>query len=121
MSKLLYEQRKLKKKWKEKFSPKQLGKGSGWVKELNKAYTDGKFAVMSRPVQTEWGEVIHVCIRNADNTDIAWADKQRIKNELFGTFKTAIEVFPSEFNLVDEANMYHLWILPENFKLPFSL
>lgn len=67
---------------------------------------------MSRLLETEIGEVEHICIRNADNTDIPWAEKQRIKNELVGRKRTAIEVFPSEDRLIVQADMYHLWVLP---------
>jgi hypothetical protein len=107
------------KKWIGKPSPKSMKVGTGWFGELDKAYSDGEYAVMTRPVLTEWGQVIHACIRNTNSTDISWAEKQRIKNELFGKESTAIEVFPDESELVDEANMYHIWILP--MKLPFGL
>lgn len=111
------------KNWIGKPSPKSKRVGTGWFGELDRAWTsiDGQYAVMSRPVDTEWGAVIHACIRNLDSTDIPWAVKQQIKNELFGYEATAIEVFPAETDLVDEANMYHIWILPEGFEIPFGL
>lgn len=95
--------------------------GTGWFGEIDKAYSDGEYAVMTRQVLTEWGQVIHACIRNAENTDIPWAEKQKIKNELFGIDSTAVEVFPADSELVDEANMYHIWVLPKSMRLPFSL
>lgn len=76
---------------------------------------------------TEWGEVTQLTIRrhDADNgakgRQVSWADKQRIKDELVGGRFTAIEVFPSQENLVDQANLYHLWVLPEDMELPFGL
>lgn len=113
----------MKRKWIGKPSPKSLHQGTGWFGELNKVWVDDArdYCVMSRTVETEWGTVQHVCIRNAYNTDIPWIEKQAIKNELFGEEVTAIEVFPSMSELADEANMYHLWILPNNFKIPFTL
>jgi hypothetical protein len=109
-------------KWKRRVSPKESGAaGQGWFSELSKAWSDGKYAVMIRDVETEWGRVQHACIRNVSSTGIPWAEKQRIKNELFGENAVAIEVFPKVSELVDEANMYHLWILPEGFELPFGL
>lgn len=110
-------------KWIGRPSPKSQRVGSGWVGELDRAYTDigYQYAVMTRKVQTDWGEVIHACIRNTDNSDIPWSEKQRIKNELLGEERTAIEVFPAVSDLVDEANMYHLWILPAGMRLPFGL
>lgn len=35
--------------------------------------------------------------------------------------RVAIEVFPSQDQLVDEANVYHLWVLPKEVQLPFGL
>lgn len=51
----------------------------------------------------------------------SWADLQRIKNELVGRERTAVEVFPPDSELVDEARVYHLWVLPEGQRLPFGL
>jgi hypothetical protein len=72
--------------------------------------------------QTEWGEVTHIAIRRHDGgTSIPWADKQRIKDDLVGPERLAIEVFPPRDELDDAANMYHLWVLPAGFELPFRL
>lgn len=57
--------------------------------------------------------------RNDETTKVSWKDKQRIKNELFGEEVTAIEVFPPQSRLVDEANIYWLWILPADSKYSF--
>ncbi|MBU5670269.1 DUF7694 domain-containing protein [Paenibacillus brevis] len=108
-------------KWIGMPSPKSRHIGTGWVAELDRAYVDGEYAVMTRKIETEWGQVIHACIRNTDSTDIPWAEKQRIKNELLGKERIAIEVFPKESELVDAANMYHLWVLPAGMKLPFGI
>ena len=107
--------------WKRGKSPAEVGYGNGWCRELDRAYTNGEYAVMVRTVQTPWGAVEHACIRNTDNTDIPWREKQKIKNDLFGRERVAVEIFPAESELVDDANMYHLWILPDGFKLPFGL
>lgn len=109
-------------KWIRELSPADKNYGSGWCKQMDRCWRqDRKYVVMSRLIKTDWGIVEHICIRNQDNTDIPWAEKQRIKNELFGRNRTAIEVFPGEDRLVDEAGMYHLWLLPKEFSLPFGL
>jgi hypothetical protein len=53
----------------------------------------------------------------------SWPDLQRIKDTLpvGGPERIAIEVYPRDSELVDDANMYHLWLLPEGFDLPFGL
>lgn len=115
--------------WTEKPSPKDLKYGSGWLRELNRVYVanDQSYCVMTRDIDTPIGKVTHACIRNQgsketnwNGTDITWSEKQRIKNEIFGEDSVAIEVFPKESELVDCANMYHLWIL-HDFEIPFGL
>lgn len=108
--------------WVEHPSPKQLKRGDGWFGELDRVYRQGnEYIVMVRDVPTEWGIVQHACMRNNLSHDIPWAEKQRIKNEIFGKEAQAIEVFPKESLLVDEANMYHIWLLPADMYLPFGL
>lgn len=109
-------------KWIRELSPKDKAFGDGWCRDMDRCYREGrKIVVLSRLINTSIGIVEHMAIRNADNTDISWSTKQRIKNELAGRKRTAIEVFPSEDRMIDAANMYHLWILPEGFDLPFGL
>lgn len=109
--------------WIEHPSPKQLKKGDGWFGELSCVLRDkdNQFVVMIREVETEWGIVEHACIKSATDDDIAWRDKQRIKNQIFGDESLAIEVFPKVSELVDHANLYHIWVLPEDMKLPFGI
>lgn len=105
-------------------SPKSKHVGGGWFGEMNKVYVDEKrfYCVMIRTIVVpEWGQVEHAAIRNTPSTDISWAEKQRIKNEIFGNERVAFEVFPKESELVDEANMYHIWVLPEGASLPINL
>lgn len=44
---------------------------------------------------------------------------QRIKDELAGVRATGVEIYPPHDEIVDGANMYHLWIVPA--PLPFGL
>jgi hypothetical protein len=103
------------KKVKSKFNP------TGWFKEIDRAYVNGVFSVIVRTVKNEYGLCKHAAIRNIDSTEILWKDKQEIKNKIFGESAVAIEIFPKQDELVDGANMYHLWILPDSFNLPFNL
>ncbi len=113
------------KNWKRQIAPKGQLKNKGevdWFSNFDKCFTQGrKYCVLARQINTSWGVVEHICMRNAEGTDIPWAEKQRIKNELFGESRLAIEVYPAQDRLVDEANMYHLWILPEWFEMPFGI
>lgn len=49
-----------------------------------------------------------------------WRHFQRIKSEIAGAEREAIEIFPPESSLVDGANQYHLWVLPEGETTPFT-
>lgn len=42
-----------------------------------------------------------------------WRHLQSIKNEVVGAEREAFEIFPAESRLMDTANQYHLWVLPE--------
>ncbi|HEX8773708.1 MAG TPA: hypothetical protein VF735_08855 [Pyrinomonadaceae bacterium] len=80
------------------------------------------FIVFIGRIPCEWGDVDLMMIWREDKRPIqSWDDLQRIKNGLRGYERTAIEVFPSESRLINEANLRHLWVLPESFKLPFGL
>lgn len=52
---------------------------------------------------------------------MTWAQKQRIKNEIFGAERVAFEVYPPESELVDQSDMYWIWIMPAGTPLPFKL
>lgn len=56
------------------------------------------------------GKIVAGIRRHDQSTNISWATKQRIKNEIFGTESGFVEVFPPESLLVDDANMYWLWM-----------
>lgn len=49
-----------------------------------------------------------------------WAELQRIKNELIGPEREGVQVFPKVSDLVDEAEMYHLWLYPADEPCPFN-
>lgn len=54
-----------------------------------------------------------------DFTDgITWDDLQMVKNKIFGEERTAIEIFPPESQLINVRNVRHLWLMPEDYKLP---
>lgn len=49
---------------------------------------------------------------------IAWEDLQRLKAEAGYPLHDAVEVFPSVMDVVNVANMRHLWVMRD--KLPFA-
>ena len=49
---------------------------------------------------------------------ISWEDLQRLKAEAGYPMHDAVEVFPSVMDVVNVANMRHLWVMRD--KLPFA-
>lgn len=68
-----------------------------------------------------FGDIYYLSIRRQDDSDIiTWSELQEIKNALYGNESQALEVYPKESNLVNYANVRHIWIISSNFKIPFS-
>lgn len=58
-------------------------------------------------------------IRNIQNdARHDWREFQRIKNELCGPEREAIELYPDERRLVDTSNQYYVYVLPEGMRVP---
>lgn len=110
--------RKMKLGW----TPFEPGPMPTSVKHAVGSVHNSQYVVIIARVPTSIGIVDRMIIRRNDgSTRVPWAHKQRIKNEVFGKGRTAVEVFPSERDLVDDANCYHLWVLPVGYDLPFKL
>lgn len=93
----------------------------GWGRCVG-CHVTPQYAVLVYDVLTDWGPVMHLAVRrHTAKADIPWADKQRIKDHVAGPERVAVEVFPPRSELVDAANMYHLWVMPEGFTLPWGL
>lgn len=108
--------------WRHHPMPNGVPGSRGWAAEFRRCSENGVFAVLIRDVETPWGMVRHAMISSpADGVEPSWAEKQRIKNELLGRERVAVEVFPGMSQLIDQANAYHLWCLPPEMALPFGL
>lgn len=106
--------------WRITNLPNGIPGGNGWCKQVRTAYANNLYAVLFRAFRDEQGnEVIHLAIRTASQLEPPWRDMQRIKNEICGEDATAVQVMPPASELVDEADMYHMWVLPG--RLPFTL
>lgn len=105
--------------------PEYRGGLIGWF--VNNAYSVRLWKQPSLGIRTveDWDEaegVLQVSIMRVDGKPgVPWPDKQRIKDELVGEGRLAIEVFPPKDQLVDPANLYYLWVLPVGYDLPFRL
>ena len=100
----------------------------GWHGDMDRCWidNDSNICVCSRLIRTKFGTVEHVTISKGTGTndgsgEVTWAEKMRIKNELFGENRFAIEVFPKQRNLVDVCDVYHLWVFDKKLEMPFGI
>jgi hypothetical protein len=89
---------------------------SGWLVDITTAYKNRVFAILHRPAEAG---VHHLAVSSLSGIRPTWHEMQRIKNDLAGPDCTAIEVYPAQRDVVDEADMFHIWVL--RGKLPFGL
>lgn len=85
-------------------------------------YLNNRYSVQVSDYQIEDGIVVHLWVRH--HTGVmphSWSDLQRIKNEIVGPDYVALEVYPRVNELTDEANIAHLWVMPKDYVLPFTL
>ena len=93
-----------------------LGQRPGWVRDVRSVYRNKVFSVLERLDATG---VIHAGVSSLSGIRPTWYEMQRIKDELFGATKTAVEIYPPSDDVVDGSDMFHLWILPG--EIPFGL
>jgi hypothetical protein len=83
---------------------------------MTQAFRNNRYTVMIYAnARTTHGRVTQVLIQNHLDEPIKnhWSEIQRIKNELFGKEATAIEYFPAESELIDQHNIYWIFIFPD--------
>ena len=49
-----------------------------------------------------------------------WRELQQIKTDVLGPEREALELYPAESRVVDTANQYHLWVMPEGDRSPLG-
>lgn len=64
------------------------------------------------------GELHLSVTRNDRSAAHDWREFQRIKNELCGPEREAVELYPSQSRLCDTANTFHLWVMAEGDRVP---
>tara|TARA_Y100000114_G_scaffold126458_1_gene122861 strand:- start:7661 stop:8089 length:429 start_codon:yes stop_codon:yes gene_type:complete len=66
-------------------------------------------------------EITWLSIKRNDRNPIHdWRDLQSIKNQVTNREFDAIEIYPRESRLVDEANQFHLWVFTGGDFLPIG-
>jgi hypothetical protein len=85
-----------------------LAGGEVWVND--------RYVVLWRPEHDQgWGWLsIRTHTRSARHD---WREFQRIKDEVAGPEREAVELYPRASRIVDTANQFHLFVLPEGKQL----
>ena len=93
------------------YADMESGKLACFVNDLYVVYTD-----------EEVGQgLTHMFISRHDKQPLPnWRHFQKIKNELFGEGREAVELYPAEWRVVDMGNAYHLWVFPVGVSIPFG-
>lgn len=107
--------------WERHDFPKGSVGLSGWLFGIDRAYSNGLYAVLVRRLDADDAGRLHLAIRTPTNQEPPWRDLQRIKNELFGSERFAVQVCPPNSRLIDQADMYHLWVMPVGYEPGFGL
>lgn len=90
---------------------------------MTRAFSNNRYVVMVQDnCQTTNGSAIKAFIQRHDDIPIPnhWAELQRIKNELFGEEQIGIEYYPPQSELVNNHNIYWLFIYDKS-QLPLPL
>lgn len=91
-----------------------------------KVWVNNLYQVMQRdnidvPVEAWPKPMTWLSIKRRDKEAVRdWRHFQRIKNELCGSEREAIELYPAESRLMDTANQYHLWVFPPDVTVPLG-
>lgn len=84
-------------------------------------FVNSRYQVSISAVPSAFGEMLWLAIINRDRSCRRdWRDFQRIKNELVGPEREAIELYPAESRLVDTNNQFHLFVFPEGAMIPLG-
>lgn len=83
---------------------------------MTRCFRNNRYTVMifdDHP--TTQGTATRVMIQKHDDTPITfhWREMMKIKNEVFGEETIAVEFYPKKSELIDDHNIYWMWIFPE--------
>lgn len=95
--------------WEKITFPRGTVGQTDWVADITVAHRNRVFCVLAREAPNG---VTHLAVNSLSQVRPTWHEMQRIKNELAGPERTAVEVYPPQARVVDAADMYHIWVLP---------
>lgn len=79
---------------------------NSWFFKMTDAWESENYVVMSNVENS----IRHIAMCRKDGKKMEYLEKFNIKNCLFGDEIKAIEIYPPKNQLVDDKNVYHLWV-----------
>lgn len=82
-------------------------------KFIGRAFINNRYVVMISDDQKIGNQTaVRAMIQRHDDKPISnhWKEIQSIKNEIFGLEEVAVEFYPRQKHVVDDANIYWIWI-----------
>lgn len=107
----------------EEFHAVDLTKSAYVPPGMTRSYRNRYYTVMiydDHP--TSHGPAIRVMVQHHRDEPIKfhWREMMNIKNKLFGAEMTAIEYYPPMSELIDDKNIYWMWLFPKGvLPVPF--
>jgi len=79
-----------------------------------RAFSNNRFVVLinDKAPTSAGSATVALVVPNNAGRDVFWRDLQKVKNEIFGEEAVAIQYYPAESKLIDEANVYWLYVYP---------
>jgi hypothetical protein len=89
----------------------EINRAMGFIK----AWANNRYKVSIALQPFEGRLVTKMLVSRIDDKPIPnhWSELQRLKNHFLGEEVVAVEFYPKASKLVDLANVYWLWVLPE--------
>jgi hypothetical protein len=64
-----------------------------------------------------WGNVTYLRIYTPDYQQLSWLEVWRAFSDIYPN-RWALELYPPAGDLINDAHVYHLWLLPEAWSPP---
>lgn len=81
---------------------------SSWAAEFSVAHTNEVFSVLERTLDNN---IKHLAVSSLSGIRPSWHEMQKIKDQLAGENQMAVEIYPPKAEIVDDADMFHIFVL----------
>ncbi len=100
---------------------------AGWAYYMQRGLKNRWLSVLLRDIYCRWDPAakpthgVHAAYRTVSETELSWRERQSLKTHIFGAQAVGLEIMPREDRVVDEAPMFHMWVFPDGFPMPFGI